>query len=203
MGQTDYQKAIQDPYYFARKCVRTFDPKDQKNPIKRFPSDKYIEAYFKLLQQKKKIAVPKSRQMFISWSTLTYGLHSAMYGVGRHVGLVSKKETDADDLLERQKFIIENILEDDLPKEFIPKYKRTYCEINFPDNASRIMAFPAGADQLRQYAFSLLIFDEMAFWDQAKEAFSSAIPTIEGGGQVICISTAAPGFFKDLVHDEI
>lgn len=197
-----YEKIRLDPIEFL-KCVRTKDPSDTKRPIKPFPWEKeYIQYYVRFWQRCNKIAAPKSRRMIMTWTNVALFTWDAMFHIGRHEGMVSKKEEDSDELVQKSAFIVENLDHDRIPKDLIPKFERTYTKLRFPQIDSLIQGFPSGADQLRQYTMSRLLFDEMAFWDDAEESFSAAIPTIQGGGQVVCLSSAAPGFFKRLVFDE-
>ena len=75
--------------------------------------------------------------------------------------------------------------------------------MNFPGIHSKIQGFPMGADQLRQFTFSGIFGDECAFWDVAQKFYSSAKPTIDGGGKMILVSSRAPGFFKKIVYDQL
>lgn len=184
--------------------VRTKDEVDRQNPIKPFPSHlKYQKLYMRLWQKYPKIAVPKSRRMMMSWTNIVLYVWDTMFNVGRQQAFVSKKENDSHELIERAKFILENLDPDYLPKELIPKWQFKFGELSFPELGSRILGFPSGADQLRQFTFSGMLFDEMAFWDNAEDAYASSVPTIEGGGRMTLISSPAPGFFKRLVFDEL
>ena len=184
--------------------VFTQDQIDLKNPIKKFPAHMdYLKLYFKVWQRERLLAVPKSRRMFLSWGTLIIFLHDTLFNIGRQVAAVSRKEEDADDLLERMKFIIDHFPKDVIPLELIPKYKKTFCCLEFEGINSRILAFPSGADQLRSYAASGILGDESAFWPEAKKMYSATFPTIEMTGRMTMISSAAPGFFKELVHDQL
>lgn len=195
---------INDPWQFAVDCVFTKDAVDELNPIKRFPSEfEYLKLFFKIWTKEKRIAVPKSRRMFMSWGCIVLHLWDAMFHNGRNVALVSKKEDDANELVKRCLFILDHIKEEDFPSELRPKYTTKYNHIGFPQLNSEIQGFPQGADQLRQHTFSRIMADEMAFWENAKEMYASSMPTLEGGGAITAISSAAPGFFKDLVHDEL
>lgn len=193
-----------DPWAFATKMVRTKDEVDRKNPIKAFPAHlAYQKLYMRLWQKYPKIVVPKSRRMMMSWTNIVLYLWDTMFNVGRQQAFVSKKEDDSHELLERARFILDNLDTDFLPKELIPRWQFKFGELSFPDLQSRILGFPSGADQLRQFTFSGMLFDEAAFWDNAEQAYSASVPTIEGGGRMTLISSPAPGFFKRIVFDEL
>ena len=196
---------IKDPWVFAEECCYTYDPQDQKNPVKKFPAHfKYLKIYFRTWQQKRMLAVPKSRRMFLSWATLILYLHEAMFRPGKKMAFVSKREEDADELINRVEFILKKIQEMGLlPPDLMPKYKRTYCLLDFYEIGSTIEAYPSGSDQLRMHGFSGIMGDEMAFWPFPEKMYASAMPTIEGGGRFTAISSPAPGLFKDLVFDAL
>lgn len=144
----------------------------------------------------------------MSWTCIALSLWDAMFHSGRNWAFVSKKETDSDELIKRAVFILENLDHDIIPKEIIPKYEAIFGRLSFPEISSQIHGFASGADQLRQFTFSGILADEMAFWDDAEQMFSASFPTIEGkngleGGKFIGISSPAPGFFQRLVFDRL
>lgn len=191
---------INDPWEFL-KIVRTLDPADKVNPIKKFPVHlDYLRYYTRVWQENPMVAVPKSRRMKMSWVNIALYTWDAAFHKGRHIAFVSKKEDDSDDLVGKAQFIVENL---DLPKELVPQYIKTFNSLEFPQIKSKIEGYPSGADQLRQYTFSGIFADELAFWDDAQKMYSAAIPTIEGGGRFTGVSSPAPGFFKRLVYDEL
>lgn len=199
-----YKAVKRDPWEFLTKMVFTKDEVDRQNPIKRFPAHlSYQKLYMRLWQKYPKIIVPKSRRMMMSWTNIALYVWDTMFNVGRQQAFVSKKETDSHELIERAKFIVEHLDYEYIPKELLPKHNCKFGELSFPEIESRIMGFPSGADQLRQFTFSGMLFDEAAFWDNAEEAYSSSVPTIEGGGRMTLISSPAPGFFKRIVFDEL
>lgn len=198
-----FNKIRQDPWEFSTQMVFTKDESDMSNPVKRFPVHfEYLKLYYKIWQRERLLAVPKSRRMFFSWATLILYLHDTMFNIGRQQAVVSKKEDDADQLIERMEFILKNLPKNIIPPELIPRWKRTFCSLEFPDIDSRITGFPSGADQLRSYAASGILGDESAFWPDAEKMYSAAFPVIETKGRMTMISSAAPGFFERLVHDK-
>jgi len=126
-------------------------------------------------------------------------LWDAMFGIGRFNAMMSKKEEDSDELVRRCKFIYDNIPAGALPVKPVMEYK--YTTLKFPEIDSQIKGFAQGADQLRQFTCSRILGDEMAFWPAARASFVAMKPTLEGGGQVVLVSTRYPGFFKDLIED--
>jgi hypothetical protein len=151
-----------------------------------------------------RLLVPKTRRMRVSWWAVACHTWLAAFRPGSLVGFASRKkgETDSEgssELVRRAKFILEH-----LPAE-APPIKFTYQtgRIQFPDSGSEIIAIAQGPDQARQYTFTAYLADEMAFWEHAAATYGALVPTLEGGGRFTGISSANPGFFKQLVFDEL
>ncbi len=201
------QRYRRDPWLFLSDCVYTLDEADQTNPIKKFPSTgpkaPYLKLYTRIWQRERYLIVPKSRRMFMTWINVALYTHDSMFNIGRSQGFMSKKEEDADELLNKSRFILEHIPEDKFPKALIPKFDKIYCKLTFPELNSVIRAFPQGADQMRMHTLSGILADEMAFWEKAQETYAASIPTLEGGGRFTGLSSPAPGFFKAMVFDQI
>jgi hypothetical protein len=199
-----FKKIKEDPWEFCSKCVFTLDQADKKQPIKPFPAHyEYLKHYVRLWHKTNKLAVPKSRRMFISWVNISLFLWDSMFNIGRNNAMVSKKEDDADDLIKRAKFIYDHIPETMIPRDMLPKCDYTFGKLKFPELDSILQGFPQGADQLRQFTFSGIMGDEMAFWESAEAMYAASFPTLEGGGRFVGVSSPGPGFFKRLVFDKL
>ena len=195
------QKIRNDPWEFS-KYVFTKDESDKKNPIKRFPYElDYIKLYMRVWEKENRIAVPKSRRMKMTWTNVVLHLWDAWFHIGRHEGIVSKKEEDANFLIQdRFKFIVEN-LDPVIPRHLLPRHEPKWCHLTFPEIHSKIQGFPQGEGQMRQFTLSNIMADEIAFWEQAEGSYSASLPTLEGGGRFTAVSSPAPGFFKRLCLD--
>lgn len=196
------QKCANDPWEYLH-YVYTKDEVDQKQLFKKaFPVHlDYLKFLVRVWQKKRLLAVPKSRRMRISWTMLSLYSWKALFQLNRHIAMVSKKEDDADELIKRVKFIVEN-LDERIPKEF-RRFEYKYNNLYFPETGSRIQGFPQGADQLRQYTCSDVFGDESAFWEDAEKMYAASFPTIEGGGGMCLVSSPAPSFFKKIVFDKL
>jgi hypothetical protein len=207
VGQEDtlerYIRYKNNPWDFAMECVKTKDQVDRVNPIKLLPNREYARLYYKLWKSYPLLLIPKTRRMTMSWFTIAIYTHDTIFNKGRFNAFVSKKEDDANELVERAKFIVDNIPEDKIPKEMLPRMVSKFNVLSFPDIESKIQGFPQGADQLRQFTFSGIFGDECAFWDQAQQFYSASFPTIEGGGRMTLVSSPAPGFFKKICFDAL
>ncbi len=201
---------LRDPMNFLRFCVKTFDNADQLEPVKDFPWDKpYIEPMVRMWQLRRFFCADKSRRMTISWLMVALHVHYCFQNLHRRIGFFSKKQEDADELIERAKFIFDHIPEDIYPSLWRPKYRRVANLMEFEEVESRILAFPQGVDQARQHGFSKLLFDEFGFWEEAEETYGATRPTLQGGGGWSIVSShpklfaGAEPFYKKLVQDRL
>jgi len=160
-----YNQLRSDPWLFLKYAVFTHDEVDMEDPIKRFPSHLLYLRFLTLMWQKKKrIAVPKSRRLTVSWTFIGLALWDAIFHKGRSWALVSKKELDSLELIQRANFIYEHIPVEIIAPELLPKRKRNEMQssppvVEFPEIHSKLMGFPSGANQMRQRGFSGLFFD--------------------------------------------
>lgn len=190
-----------NPWDFMLECCFTLDQVDKGAPVKTLPNREYGKMYAKLWHKYPLLAIPKTRRMTMSWYTIALYVWDTLFHEGRFNAFVSKKEDDANELVERAKFMIEHIPEDKIPREMLPEMKSKFCLLEFPSIKSKIQGFPQGADQLRQFTFSGIFGDESAFWDNAQKFYAASFPTIDGGGRMTLVSSPAPGFFKKLCFD--
>ena len=97
-----------------------------------------------------------------------------------------------------------------LPRELIPKVDPKFCNLTFSEINSRIQGYASSSDGPRMDTLSGALCDEIAFWPHAQKLYSGLVPTLEGtgdwpnsGGRLTALSSAAPGFFKAIVHDTL
>jgi hypothetical protein len=66
-----------DPLYWLQNFTKTFDEHWQEKrsqPYARFPDKPYMPWLFKLLTSERRLFIPKSREMMISWAVVGYGV---------------------------------------------------------------------------------------------------------------------------------
>lgn len=188
-----------DPWQWMMDCVWTLDEADG-GKIKRLPNKPYLQRVVEVWQSERLLAIPKSRRMLLTWVLLACHLWRAIFFPRSAIFIQSKKENDSDFLIgpKRMGFIYEH-----LPKNIPwPKATTKFCEIEF-EHGSYVRGIPQGPDQLRQYTASAILCDEMAFWDRAEDTWASLKPTIQGGGSVVMVSSAGPGFFQRAVEGRL
>ena len=203
-----WEQAKRDPLCFLEEFVFTCDQHDKDSPIKRFPIQRpHLQAMVGLWLDNPLLAVKKSRQLIQTWLFVALGVWDWLFHDGRLIMFQSKREEDAvgdavagDGLLGRGRFIM-----DHLPARsvLVPDYVATYNKMRLPSRNSTIWAIPQGANIIRQRTASGILSDEAAFQDQFGDAYTAAMPCIRGGGWVVALSSAHPGFFERLHGDTL
>lgn len=146
--------------------------------------------------------VLKARQLGLTWLALAYALWRMIFQPGYSVIALSKREDDSKELARRAEFILRY-----LPPEVIrekkkapPKWSELTWEsttlsitINHPSKEPSVLnSLTAAQDSGRSLTGNLVILDEWAFQQWAREIWTAAYPTINRptGGQLIGLSTA-------------
>lgn len=136
----------------------------------------------------------KARQLGISWLVAGYALWTAIFNDNANVLLLSKREDEAQKLLDKVKFIY-----DRLPQWLkAPEFSRSNSQITFSatvgdtiTKGSRITALPATEDAGRSETGSLIIADEWAFHPYAETNYAAFRPAMSAGNaKFIGVSTA-------------
>jgi hypothetical protein len=194
--------AKKDPYYFLTQLAYTLDEHDTTgNPFKTFPEKEYIRDLCDLFMTENLLVIEKSRQMMVSWVFMGLALWYTMFRTGCRTFIMSKKEKDADAMLDRIKIMYEHLPEE-FKKECPADKPFTYLQLKFSKQSSIIQGVPQGPDQVRQYTSSLIISDETAFQERAEEAYVALKPSLVGGGKLVMISTTnGRNFFYRVVKD--
>jgi len=148
--------------------------------------------------QRKLFIILKARQLGISWLCCAYALWLCMFQAGRRVLLFSRGQREADELLRRVTAMFIRLPEwmrDHSPYERDPNTTSAQWR-----NGSLIESLPATQNAGRSLTASLVIADEFAFMQWADQLYTALKPTIDGGGQLIVVSTAngARGLFHAL-----
>lgn len=211
------RRYAQHPWPFLAEAIWTVD--QVRNRIAKFPSEaddpdptcgcapggcgSYRHHLVNRWLTEPRLLIPKSRRMLATWTMLACHYWLARYRPNSLVAIVSRKrgETDAEGSAELVKRV--RLMHEHLPAEVRPlTLEYQFARIRFPQINSEIVGIGQGADQLRQYTCTAILFDEFAFWEEARASYGASFPTLEGGGRLTIISSANPGFFKQLVHDE-
>lgn len=172
----------------VRSFIWTQDEHDQSKPFKRLPDKKYIRLMAYTWVHEPLLAVPKSRQMMVTWTFSGISVHETLFRPAKNTAWISKKFDDANATLEKRiKPIAERLPHQRFP---VPKSKFKSGLFECEDTGSIIRAMGEEAKGLRQYTFSWVFDDEAAFQEQASDIVQAALPTINGGGRFTLVSSA-------------
>jgi len=205
LDQIRDDKCRRDPMYWLRNHTKTRDDHWREKgtePYARFPDKPYFPLLFGLLRSERRLFIPKSREMGLSWAVIADSVHLCQWNPNTHVIVQSEKETKSIDLVvskgtpgyarvlwEQQDECLKILHPltkaiDDMPGNLL-----TW------QNGSSIRGVPAGADQIRQYHPARFIMDEAAFLPEAAASYDTAEPV---ASQIIVVSSAGPGWFADV-----
>lgn len=167
--------------------ARTKDEHDVASPYKPLPDKDYLRLYAYAWVNEPLLAVPKSRQMMVTWVFACIAAWVVMWQPAQLIGFQSKKEGDADKIIDR----VMNVL-NGLPRDrfYVPEVKRKATELWVPEADSKILALSENPDAVRSHTFSWLFSDEIAFQEYAAEAIRATLPSIHGGARFTLVSTS-------------
>jgi hypothetical protein len=147
------------------------------------------------------VIVLKARQIGVSWLLAGYALWKVLFQTGANTLFISKKESDASDLLGKSRFMYGQL---PFYMQFPLDIDHSTC-MGFKVMKSRLKALPSTEDAGRSEAATLVIMDEWDFHPYAEQNYAALKPTIDAGGQLIGVSTAdktkADSLFKTIYAD--
>ena len=195
-----------DPLYWLTNWTRTRDDHWREKgtePFAKFPDLPYMPFTFELLRTKRRLFIPKSRDMMISWAVIGFLVWTAQWYGPAHIMIQTQKEDKAKDLVSGIDVpgYVRTLYEqqDDFLKILhpTPRPPKDMSSLVFTwTNGSKIEGVPAGAEQIRQYHPAIVFFDEAAFLDDFLGSYGAAEPV---ASQIIAVSSAAPSDFGDIV----
>jgi hypothetical protein len=183
------------PLFWLTQLTKTENPQYEAQGLPflaAFPSKSYFVPLFsEFLARHNVLFIPKSRTMMTSWAAVGFCTWAAQWkdeeaviqtlNVDRAIHLIDY----ARQLVEHQAPWI---------SERHPIDKRSVFTIRWK-NGGEISAIPSGANAIRAFHPTTYVQDESAFMPEGEEALNSVTPT---QAKIICISTAAPGWFGDM-----
>jgi hypothetical protein len=200
-----------DPLYWLQNHTKTFDEHWQEKgtePYCRFPSSEelpYMPFLFELMATARRLLIPKSREMMLSWAVIGYAVWKCQFFERTRVIVQAQKLEKVIDLISGRgnpgyaRTLYEQ--QDQFLKDLHPLVKPS---TEMPGdmlawaNGSTLHGVPSGADQIRQYHPTVVIFDEAAHLDEFEASYGAAEPVAT---QIIAVSSAAPSFFGDVCTD--
>ena len=140
--------------------------------------------------------VLKARQIGITWLAGGYGLWKALAMPGTRVLVISINEDEAIKVVNRIWDMYQSLPEHLKMDSLVQKPTKgarpsTLIELVFPDNrVSSIVGLPATRRAGHGETATLVLLDEFARHDFARESWKALFPTADNGGQIVIISTA-------------
>jgi hypothetical protein len=153
--------------------------------------------------------VLKARQLGLTWLTLAFAVWCMIFNPGFMIVALSKDEEGAKELARRVEFILKYlpswmIRERKERVDSLPYYESTTMVVTIyhpTGEPSIFKSFTASKDSGRSFTANLVILDEWAFQQWAREIWTAAYPTINRptGGKLIGLSTIERGsLFEDI-----
>lgn len=197
--------------------VCTKDELDITHPVKPLPRfdgkilPHILTALYFMLKYRL-LAIPKTRQIMISWMIAIFCTWFARTAPYRRIMVQSQKEGDAFDLVTRGSKLPDrgrmSFIEHHLPpwlqdRKIVGGVGNNTGELMY-ENGSLIVAKAQGADQARSHTSSLYVMDEAAFMDLFDDTFAAikpAVAGVTGAGRFMAVSSAFPGGFEEMCLD--
>ena len=168
-----------------------------------FTLKSYMPTLLRYLAHEQLFACEKSRDMIATWLMSAYVTWDAIFHSG-HQNIVQSKTAPFTLELTRDRcwFMHQNQ----------PRWLRACSPAKFTigalksgimvfENGSEILGIPQGPDQIRQLHPNIIFMDEAAYQDKCGDAVSAAKPAVQGGGQIILLSSAQPSWFQLVCED--
>jgi len=205
------RKGREDAAHFVETFCRIED-RDAPGvivPFRLWPAQKEALSAF---CENRLTAVLKARQLGLTWLALCYAAWRMYYVDGYSVIALSRTEGEARELARRMGVIFANMEElvTESPPSGTPpagrrkkQLKATALEVSLsgsPCSTFRAMASAPSAG--RSFTANLIILDEWAFQQYAREIWAAAFPVVNRptGGQVIGLSTMARGTLFEEIY---
>lgn len=195
----EYLKCSADCAYFTDSYGQLDQPQGDGThaaiPFRLWPAQ--TQVLWQLMRERQ-VLILKARQLGISWLLCSYALWLCLFHPGRVVLLFSRGQAEADELLRRIKALYQRL--PDWLRAALPRVTTdNTAEFAF-GNGSRVQSFPATEHAGRSFTASLVIMDEFAFMQWAAKLYTAVKPTVDGGGQLVILSTAngKSNLFADL-----
>jgi len=177
--------------------TRDEDQPDQ--PPRPLPDKPYLRYLLREYTKYRRVLVPKSRQILVTWSWVAYAL--ALCLLRQHLLIIyqTKREEDSVGFMNRVHFMYRHF--PDWLRDTRPAVLDNTSKIEFPKTDNRFWGIPQGADIIRSNTVSLFLADEVNFQPNAKASLRAAMPSVGRNGQAIWASSAAAGgLMINLIH---
>ena len=171
------------------------------SPFEAFPDKPHLYYICEIWQRESRLIIPKSRQLTLTWEMVALYLHDAMFFPSRLNLIQSKKEEDADEVLERGYTIYQHLPQFMKSWQPLVGERKTHCLMKFSRNRSRLLAIPEGPDHIRGLTPTGLLSDETVYQDDVEKMLAAASPALADHGRLTMLSSAGPSHFENIAFD--
>jgi len=181
---------------WAHEQVLTRD--EDAEAARPWPTNKpYLDELLDIYDQEQLIALPKSRQLLVTWTVALWLTWRARYRPYNALFVMSDKEEKSAHVVDKRcKFIEDNLRETWCRREYgsIKTKDGLVGRMTYKQTESVILGVAQGEDQFRSYTPSVIFMDESDFQDGAHAALNTALPfTREGKTCKILLVTTSNG----------
>lgn len=182
LPDSEWTRSSHDPAYFLGTHAMIFNATNERwEPFRLWPAQRDV---LRAMLDNRMMVVLKARQLGLTWLTLGYILWRMIFRPAATVGIFSRIETDAGELLDnRLKGMYERLPSWARPGEPTVSSKSRWT---LP-NGSTALAFATTGG--RGYTFSHVMVDEADFQPDLPALLNAIEPTVDAGGQMLVIST--------------
>lgn len=190
LGQAEeWAKCYADVGYFMHRYGHVFNAHEERwIPFDLWPAQRDT---LYAMDDNKLVIVLKARQLGLTWLALGFALWLMVFRSAAVIGIFSRTETDAVDLLDFRLKGMYDRLPPWMKAAGIDENNKSRWRLS---NGSTAMAFATTGG--RSYTFSLVLVDEADFQPDLESLIRSTKPTVDAGGRMIMLSTSdksAPG----------
>lgn len=157
-----------------------------KNPL---PKKSYFKVLARYLKTKKRLFIPKSREMITSLFVMGYAAHAAQWRQAEVV-VQCDSEDKAQELVHHAEVYYEE--QPAWLKKRHPLASAGSKSTKIWQSGGRVIGLPSGEHKIRLYHPTIFILDEAAFLPEAEGCYNYAAPVCH---QIIAISSAGPSWF--------
>src|SRR5438067_7302174 len=157
-----------------------------------FPKRSYFMPLFaEFLAKRHQLFIPKSRTMMTSWAAMAFAASRAQWHREETVVQTANEDKCAH-LIDYVRQLWDN--QDPWLKDRHPLVKRSTYALAW-HGGGEVSSIPSGEGKIRAFHPTSYVQDESAHIPEGEACLGAVLPT---GARVICISSAAPGWFADV-----
>jgi hypothetical protein len=177
---TEYERCAESPVYFIENYVKRECPINGIVPFKLLPHQIEI---LTTLRDNRKVCLTKGRQIGASITELAYALHMALFNQDKSLLFFAPKFSIGANMKQRLQ-----VMYDNLPEELKVSIKfNSAMQLTLMNRSQIMFASHIGAGCGESVDF--LSMSEFAFFPNAEEIYTAAIPMTCPSGQILISST--------------